>query len=197
MEPRDPQRLFAGMVTYLDKLVGRLTRTLDELGIRERTLVLFTSDNGTPVEITSFMGEVAVPGGKGQLTRTGAHVPLIASWPGTTPAGAVCEDLTDSTDFRPTFTALAGAGSSDDRTLDGIDLGPVLRGEGRHARTWVHVQLGDERAVRDHRWKLFHDGRLFDTVNDPQELRPIAPGAGGAELRAARERLQAVLASLR
>jgi arylsulfatase A len=197
MEPKDPQRMFAGMVAYLDKLVGRLTRTLDELGVRERTLVLFTSDNGTPREITSFMGDAAIQGGKGRLTATGAHVPLIASWPGTTPEGVVCDDLTDSTDFRPTIASLTGAGSSDDRTLDGIDLAPVLRGEGGHARSWVHVQMGDERAVRDRRWKLFHDGRLFDTVDDPLERRPIAPGAGDSEARAARERLQTVLASLR
>ena len=193
---RDPAARFAEMVAYLDQLVGRLVHSLDALGLREQTLVLFTSDNGTPAEITSWMGDVAVPGGKGQLTRAGARVPLIANWPGTTPAGVVSEGLTDSTDFRASFAELTGAGFSQGRRLDGHSLVPTFRGAGDSERTWVYIQMRENRAVRDRRWKLFADGRLFDTLNDPLEQSPIGPGEGGAGVQGARARLEAVLADL-
>ncbi len=195
----DEQARFAEMVAYLDKLVQRLVQTLDELALRERTLVLFTSDNGTPQEITSWIrsptGDVAVPGGKGQLTRAGAHVPLIANWPGTSEPGSVSEDLTDSTDFRASFAELTGAQVRSH--LDGHSLLPVLRGEGPGRRRWVYIQMGDARAARDLRWKLFADGRLFDLASDPLEQSPLAPGEGGDAARDARARLRAALGEAR
>ncbi len=193
---RDPSARFAEMVAYLDTLVARLVNRLDELGLRERTLVLFTSDNGSPSEITSSMGDVRVPGGKGQLTPAGARIPLIANWPGTTPAGIVSEDLTDSTDLRASFSELTGAELPGDRNFDGHSLVSTLRGEGTSQRTWVYIQMRDVRAVRDRRWKLFADGRLFDTRSDPLEKSPFGPGEGGAPVQGARARLEAVLAGL-
>lgn len=189
-------RLFAGMVAYLDHLVGRLVATLDEIGVREHTLVVFTSDNGTPAEFVSMMGDVAVPGGKGRLDRAGAHVPLLASWPGTVPAGRVRDDLTDSTDLRPTLAEVAGVAAGSDRVLDGCSLMPALRGGAGPARDWVLVEMADARAIRDRRWKLLSDGRLYDRASDPEERSPLAAGEGGEDARAARARLAAALASL-
>jgi arylsulfatase A-like enzyme len=196
--PKGAERnaLFAGMVSYLDKLVGRIVATLDELDIRERTLVLFTSDNGNPEGVASKMGDVSVPSGKGELGPFGAHVPLIANWRGTTPAGAVCEDLTDSTDILPTFVSLANAPPPDRRPLDGRSLARKLRGEKAVHRRWIHIQAGDSRAVRTERWKLYNDGRLYDLHADPLERQPLVAGGEAAEARAAREDLRRVFADL-
>jgi arylsulfatase A len=196
LEDAESSAFFPGMVSYLDKLVGRIAAALDELGIRERTLVLFTSDNGNPEGVTAKMGDVVVPSGKGQLGPFGAHVPLIANWRGTTPAGAVCEDLTDSTDILPTFASLADAPLPDRRPLDGRSLAGKLRGEKAVHRRWIHLQVGDSRAVRTKRWKLYNDGRLYDLYADPLERRPLDARSESAEARAAREDLQRVFADL-
>jgi len=190
-------RLFSGMVTYLDSLVGRLVETLDDLGLREDTLVLFTSDNGTPAEFTSLMGDVPVAGGKGTLTRAGAHVPLVANWPGVIAPGRVSEDLTDSTDLRPTLARVAGVDPGRGRILDGYDLMPVLRGEGTSPREWVHIQMDDMRVIRDRRFKLFADQRLFDLARDPGENQPLTGNMGGDEALEARVRLGRALAALK
>ncbi len=193
----DEFRLFVGMVEYLDRLVGRLVASLDAMDLREETLVIFTSDNGTPAEFTSFMGDVAVAGGKGLLTRAGAHVPLVANWPGVIAPGRVSDDLTDSTDLRPTLAQVAGVDPGRGRIQDGHGLMPVLRGEGRSPREWVYIQMGEARAIRDRRYKLFADERLIDLVNDPDESQPLTGDQGGDEAREARARLGLALAGLK
>ena len=76
-------KYFGDMVTYMDKLVGRITAKLDALGVRDNTLILFVGDNGTDKPVVSSMGNLKVAGGKGKMTDAGTRVPLIASWPGT------------------------------------------------------------------------------------------------------------------
>ena len=186
---------YADMVAYLDQCVGAVVAALDRLGLRERTLVLFTGDNGTPKGIHSKMGDLTVPGGKGQMTDAGCHVPFIARWPGTTPAGRACDDLIDFSDVLPTLAELAGAPLPEGVTLDGRSFAPQLRGEPGTPRAWVYIQLNKQRAARDKRWKLHGDGKLFDTAADPFEKTPLQPGDPDAD--AARPRLQAVLDSLR
>src|SRR5262245_24777049 len=92
----------------MDEVVGRVVAQVDRLGLGERTLVLFYSDNGTDQGIESRLGNRVVRGGKGLTTDAGTHVPLIARWTGTTPAGRVLDDLVDSTDFFPTIAEAAG-----------------------------------------------------------------------------------------
>jgi arylsulfatase A len=101
-------RHFADMVAYMDKLVGRLVERLEELGLREDTLIVFVGDNGTGRGMVSHMGERRVAGGKGSTTVAGMHVPLIVSWPRGARAGIVCTDLVESTDFFPTLLEAAG-----------------------------------------------------------------------------------------
>jgi arylsulfatase A len=189
-------RRYAGMVAYMDHLVGRMLHTLDDIGLREDTLVIFTSDNGTPDEFISMMGDTPVRGGKGRLVAPGGHVPFLASWPGTVPAGRVTDALTDSTDLRPTLAEIAGVDPGPDRILDGKSLVATLRGEAGGVREWVYVQLYDQRVIRDRRWKLRSDGQFFDLASDPEERTPLAAGEGGEVAQAARERLAAALASL-
>ena len=110
------------MVEATDERVGRLVAAIDRLGIRDRTLILFTGDNGTAKRsiitavdgklvrepVVSKLGDVSVPGGKGELTDGGTNVPLIASWPRVIDGGEVVDDLVDFSDFLPTFANLAG-----------------------------------------------------------------------------------------
>ena len=197
------QTNYAAMVAYLDKCVGRVVATLDRLGLRSNTLILFTGDNGTPRGITSMMGEATIPGGKGKMTDAGTHVPLIANWKGTTPAGRVLDDLVDFSDVLPTLAEMAGAPLPTDRTIDGRSFLPRLRGEKGSPREWAYIHhggagvKGNLRAVRTQRWKLYGDGRLFDVRADTFEKTPIAEGDGGDEAAAARKRLAGALASLK
>src|SRR5688572_25832611 len=96
-------KYFGDMVAYMDKLVGKLIARLDELGLRENTLIFFLGDNGTGAEVMSKFNGTQVRGGKGQTVDRGTHVAAIANWPGKVVGGKVCDDLIDASDFLPTF----------------------------------------------------------------------------------------------
>ncbi|MHC4636504.1 MAG: sulfatase-like hydrolase/transferase [Planctomycetota bacterium] len=195
-------KYFADMVAYMDKIVGRILRKLDELGLRENTLVLFTGDNGTHRRITSKMPSRTIQGGKMQTIDAGTHVPLIADWKGTTPA-KVCDDLVDFSDFLPTLAEAAGAPLPENVIIDGRSFLPQIRGQKGNPREWIFCHYtrdgGTEtpkRFVRDKRWKLYHTGELFDVQADPLEKSPIKPGVGGKKAATARKRLQTALDSI-
>ena len=99
---------FADMTAYMDKMVGRLVAKLDELGLRENTVVMFLGDNGTHPTVTSRFKGTDYQGGKGTGTARGTHVPFVANWPGKIPAGKVNKDLIASVDYLPTLCELAG-----------------------------------------------------------------------------------------
>jgi len=198
------ERFFGDMVTYVDKLVGRITQKLDELGIRENTLVMFLGDNGTNRSITSPTTQGGVTGHKGFPDDGGTRVPLIAHWPGTVPGGQVLDDLVDTTDFLPTIAAVTGARLPPGVQVDGRSFEPQLMGETGNPREWVFCHYDPDwgnftrsRFARDQRWKLYDDGRLYDVPADPLEEHPLEPGSGGPEAAVARQRLQEVLDSLR
>ncbi len=194
---------FADMVTYMDTIVGRIVAKLDKLGLRENTLLLFTGDNGTHRRIESRMGATVVKGGKGTTTNAGTHVPFVANWPGTIPAGKVCDDLIDFTDFLPTFTETAGVSIPRNLTTDGRSFLPQLCGRPGNPREWVFCHYfrdpGNpvQRFARDKRWKLYQTGALFDLQSDPLEQRAITSDRSNTGAAAARRRLQVVLDSLR
>ncbi|MHC4915380.1 MAG: sulfatase-like hydrolase/transferase [Planctomycetota bacterium] len=187
---------FANMIEYMDKLVGRVVATLDECGLRENTLILFTGDNGCASATTEIGGRV-ITGGKGTTKDSGCHVPLIANWKGVTPEGKVLDDLVDFTDFLPTIAEVTGAAVPAGLKPDGRSFAPQLRGQPGRPRQWVYVSGGKGAFMRDQRWKLYADGRLFDTKNDPDETKALADSTGGAEARAAREKLSAEMRKLR
>lgn len=188
---------FPDMVAYMDRIVGRIVDALDELKLRENTLLIFTGDNGTTKGLPSKVGERTVIGGKSTMLDTGSHVPLIASWPGTVPAGKVLDDLVDFSDVVPTLCEVTGAKLPSGLTMDGRSFAPQLRGEKGSPRDWVFVQLGQNRFARDKRWKLHSNGKLVDIVADPEESKPFAAGEGPAEGASARSRLEKVLAELK
>lgn len=193
------QKHFADMVTYMDKIVGRLVAGLDELGVREDTLIVFVGDNGTGRGVVSRMGERRVAGGKGSTTVAGMHVPLIVSWPAGARAGRVCADIVESTDFFPTLLEAAGVSLPEGLELDGRSFLPQVCGERGNPRDSYYCWYSPrgERArefAADARYKLYRSGELHDVVDDPDERRPLDPQALDADARAARERLAAALA---
>ena len=184
---------FPDMVAYMDKVVGRLVSALDELGLRENTLILFSGDNGTPREITSKASGRTIPGGKGSVSHVGAHVPLIANWKGTIRQARTVPALVDFCDFFPTFADLAQTGLT--RSVDGRSLAPLFLGKPYKERDWVMVQLGNRRFVRDDQWLLHSDGRVFDITRDPLEAYNLAGKVNG-RAKADIKKLQGVLRSL-
>ncbi len=183
------------LIAYLDKNVGRLVSALDSLGLRENTLILFTSDNGTPQKsisdirdgnyimtpVVSKWGDFDVPGGKGLLTDYGTHVPMIANWPGKTRAGKICSDLIDFSDFMPTLVELTGASLPQDRIIDGQSFVPQVLGQDGTPRKWSYNQFEGSAWIRTHRWKLYDDGKLYDMTSDPLEQNPILAENDGKE----------------
>jgi arylsulfatase A-like enzyme len=190
-----PGSLYADNIAYLDKLIGKLMAELDALKLRERTLIVFTGDNGS-VPIGTLHGRT-VDGKKANLTEGGSRVPLIANWPGTTPAGAVRADLVDFSDFLPTFVELAGGRLPAERTIDGRSFAPQLRGEPGRPREWCYVQLSENRYIRSDRWKLTGRGELFDMRDAPFRQIAVPADTADAEAKAARATLQAALDTLK
>ncbi len=181
---RGPQ-FYPDMVAYMDKLLGKVFGVLDELKLREKTLILFTGDNGTPRPITSKAGDKTIPGGKGTMADTGSHVPLIAHWPGVTPVGQTCDDLVNFTDFLPTFADATGATRPQDRPIDGHSFLPAIRGEKGRGRNWSLIELNDKRFVMCGNYKLDHNGNLFDLSESMNEklVDPANESKEAAEMR--------------
>lgn len=187
-------RYFADMVRYMDKLVGRLVDKLDQLELRDDTLVLFVGDNGTFRSLRSEFGDQTIQGMKGRTTCYGTHVPMIASWPGKI-APTVVDDLADSTDILQTVCDVAGVEVPDALPLDGHSLWPRLQGKRASPREWIYCWYSPrgeplKEFAYDARFKLYRSGELFDYRADPLEQTALA--AGGAA-SAARIRLQAAL----
>jgi len=189
------EALYNDNVAYLDKQVGELVAELDRLGMREKTLILFTGDNGT-ARRSGTIGGRQVNGAKGSLLEGGARVPLIANWKGTAPGGRVLRDLVDFSDFVPTFSELAGAKMPEGVRFDGHSFAPQLRGERGNPRDWVFVQLGSRWYVRDDGWKRDETGTLFDMKDSPFIEAEVALDSKDPAAAEARRRLGAVLAQL-
>lgn len=191
----DPVALYNDNIAYLDKQVGLLTAELDKLGLRENTLIVFSTDNGT-VGQPSTIGGRRINGVKGSMLEGGARVPLIANWKGAALAGRVLKDLVDFSDVLPTLVEVAGAKLPQGVTIDGRSFAPQIRGRKGNPREWIFVQLGSRWYVRDDGWKLNRAGELFDMKDSPfvEELVPADSKDEAAV--AARKRLQAVLDKL-
>lgn len=189
---------FGAMISYMDKIVGRIRAKTEELGLAEDTLILFTSDNGTHRSITSRWQDIDVPGGKGMLIDPGTHVPLIAYWKGRSESGKEADALVDFTDFYPTLAAAAGLQPGTDDPVDGLSFLHVITGEKGPTRSqaichyqpyWGFGYTGQ--FVRTARYKLYRDGRFFDLQQDLFEEHVV-----DGRLTPAVERVRLELSSL-
>ncbi|WP_419189532.1 sulfatase-like hydrolase/transferase [Stieleria marina] len=172
-------KYFGDMVSYMDKIIGRILTQLDQSGVRENTLVIFTGDNGTDVPVVSMMGDVEVAGAKGKTTDGGNHVPLIIQWKGKTVVGKVCKDIVDFSDFLPTMCEAAGVEIPASPELDGRSFLPQLIGQKGNPREWIYQWYARNGGVkgaeftRNQRYKLYRTGKFYDVANDRLEKNPL------------------------
>ncbi len=203
---KDDPKFYRDMVEYHDKVIGRLMDHIDKAGIREDTLIIYLGDNGSPEDVCSMVHEHnEICGGKGKTNDRGTHVPLICSMPGTIPTGAVLEDLIESTDFLPTIFEAAGLNFPEGYIIDGRSFYPQLTGDKGNPREWMffHFEpmnrrnnIGQIRFIRDHRWKLYETGELYDLQNDLDEDLPIYNTEDSDEQKEARSRLGPIFSDM-
>ena len=180
-------RVYAGMIRALDRSVGRIVKALEDNGLGDNTLIVFTSDNGG----AGYIGlpDINKPfrGWKLDHFEGGIHVPFMAQWPARIPQGSVVSDPVHHFDLFQTFAAAAGARVPGDRKLDGVDLLPFVRGEvdGVPHRT-LFWREGYQQTVLDDGWKLIRSDQpdkpvgtgqrrwLFNLRADPTEQNNLA-----------------------
>jgi arylsulfatase A len=204
MESEERQRRFAAMVEYVDQVVGRVTARLDALKLSEKTLVVFTGDNGTHPALRSTIKGRQMNGDKGRPTDAGTHVPLIAQWKGHIPSGRINQDLIDFTDFLPTLAEVTGARLPAGVTVDGRSFAPQLRGQKGQPREWIFCHYDPRwanfpftRYAQDKQLKLYHDGVIYDYRQDPLETSPLAQTSLTPAQAAGRRKLQKALDTLK
>jgi len=203
-ENDERQRRFTAMVEYVDKLVGRITAQLDALNLSEKTLVVFTGDNGNYPALRSTLEGREMNGDKGWPTDAGTHVPLIAQWKGHIPPGKVNQDLVDFTDFLPTLADITGARLPEGITVDGRSFAPQLRGQKGRPREWIFchyeprwLNFESARYAQDKQYKLYQNGALYDYRRDPLEEIPLAQTSLTPAQQRSRRTLQRALDTLR
>lgn len=199
--------VYLGMTEAMDDAVGLVLESLDALGLSERTVVIFGSDNGGVIQEYHGSGPVMTQntplrGQKATLWEGGIRVPLMVRWPGVAKPGRVVDEPTLSPDFFPTVAEISGAALPAGHSRDGVSLGPLLRGESAkltpralywHLPAFLHVQTALSSAIREGDYKLIEyleDGRveLYDLASDISESKDLAT-AEPARTLAMREKL--------
>ncbi len=192
-----PQQVYFASVTNLDEELGRLFKTLDEMGLSDNTIVLFSSDNG-PEEIAVANASHSGAGNPGpfrgrkrSLYEGGIRVPFIVRWPGHVPANRIDNDaVLTGVDMFPTFSSLAKVPLPEGHSLNGEDVSDILMGkvrarsrplmwEGRMAVIGPVINRNPTLAIRDKQWKLLMnaDGsriELYHITDDPTEVSNVA-----------------------
>ncbi len=201
------------MANDMDVQIGKLIAALDRMKLREKTLILYTTDNGTagasylrvgangkferPKVFSYYRGSM-VQGGKGKLNDWGTRVPLIASWPGVIRPKQVVDDLVDFSDFLPTFSELTGGTNPKGVALNGHSFANRLLGQGASSRQWAYSESkGDTQYVRTRRYKLYNNGRFYDLENDPEEKKPVSDGSEATDAKKVKQLLSTALAEVK
>ncbi len=179
--------VYAAMVEAMDQAVGKVLAKLDELGLSENTLVIFTSDNGGLSTSEGWpTSNLPLRGGKGWLYEGGIREPFIVRWPAVVKAGGANDTPVSSPDLFPTLLAVAGAKPQPNQTLDGVSLVPLLQGESLPERPlfWHYPHYGNQggapgAAIRRGEWKLiewYEDNsvELYNVKNDLGEETDLA-----------------------
>ena len=208
------------MVRYVDKMVGKIIKELDALKIRDRTIIIFTTDNGSTGGkrgVTGTRNGKEVEGSKGKETEAGVCAPFIVNCPGLVPAGVETEALTDFSDMLPTFLELGGGKVPEDFVTDGSSIAPLILGKAKDTgRKWI-MALGHggakltkdrvrprkdfaTRVIRDKQYKVWVSSakkiiRLHDLKSDPWEESNLIDSEL-AEHKQALKKFQAVVDSL-
>ncbi|MEM6470752.1 MAG: arylsulfatase [Planctomycetota bacterium] len=187
MEWTNPDKGQAAMITRMDRDVGRLLDLLGELQIDEKTVVMFSSDNG-PHDEGGHNTDLFDPGGplrgmKRDLTEGGIRVPMIVRWPGQTPAGSISEHIGYFGDLMATAADLSGAAGP--KGVDSISFVPTITGESDQQTSheflyWEFYEQGGKQAVRSGKWKAIRTPwmsgptQLYDLNKDIGETSDLA-----------------------
>jgi len=172
---------FADMVAYTDKIVDRIEQKLKEKNVWENTVLIFTADNGTHPSVITETTSGKVVGGKGNSINTGNHVPMIVSWPDQITEGRVYREMADFTDILPTLAEIGGV-PADRYQTDGSSFLSVINGSNQPIKQQVFIHYTPHWGKNDNyqnRWvmnqdyKLYQDGRFFNTTQDPGERNPL------------------------
>ena len=182
------------MVEYADLILAKMVKRLEEMGERENTIIIWTTDNGTNKSLVGTLNGRKVRGGKQKTTENGINSPFIISAPGLVPTGVVSDTLVDFTDILPTFADLADANIPSNYQLDGKSFAPyILNKQPDGARSSILAMGGKneakvsaqgienkfafrDRVIRDKRYKLYVNAtqplsyeKLVDLHTDPEE----------------------------
>jgi len=183
--------LYGDVIQTMDWSTGQIRQALQEKGIEQDTLLIFTSDNGPWLDLPERMLQEGnqpwhggspgpLRGSKGTTYEGGMRVPMIACWPGTLPAGKRSAQLASTMDFLPTVARLAGCDLPADRTIDGRDILPLLKGEEPSPHEYFYYFRGTRlQGVRHGDWKLRKESQdaetqLFHLGRDPREEYNVA-----------------------
>ncbi len=174
---------FSDMVTYTDKIVGKIVAQLDRLKL-DNTLLIFTADNGTHPTIYTPTNDRVVQGAKGNTIRDGNHVPMVAQWPAKLKDARTYMGLIEFSDFFPTLADII----DQPVPTDGVSFLPVFEGEEIFGRSSIFIHYDPRwgknvnryrnQFAQTARYKLYRDGRFHDIVKDPLEkvvLYDISP----------------------
>jgi arylsulfatase A len=198
---RTPRAAYAAMVTRLDREIGRLMAVVRELGIDDRTVIIFTSDNGPlydrlgGTDADFFQSAGPWRGRKGSVYEGGIRVPALVRWPGHIKAGTVSDRVTGFEDWLPTLLELGGGKDQTPPSLDGISFAETLAGQTQPDRPFLYrefpgyggqqsVRVGDWKAVRQNlvrgakgakavvRTELYHLARDPGEASDRSAVEP-------------------------
>lgn len=188
-----PRAAYAAMISRLDSNVGRLLRLLDELGLADNTIVVFSSDNGTThlgdeVDFEFFNSVGELRGLKGSLYEGGVRVPAIVRWPGKVPAGSESDRISGFEDWMPTLLDLVGQGEQVPSGIDGISMAETLLGREQEPRPYLYREFtgyGGQQSIRVGDWKAVRQN--MSQGNLQVELYNLAEDVGESIDRAAEQ----------
>jgi len=173
---KEPRRTFAGMVTGMDKAIGEIVEALAGQGMAENTLIIFTSDNGGPLDRGA--SNAPLRGGKGQLFEGGVRVPTFVVWPGKLRPGTVVEEPLHAVDLYPTLLKIAGGNPDQSFPVDGRDIWPAISQGASSPHEAILLGLDHNGgAIRQGDWKLIQRrarGQLYDLAQDPSETNNLS-----------------------
>lgn len=183
-----PRAAYAAMITRTDRDVGRMMKLVEELGLDDNTIFVFTSDNGPLTgnhqglagsDGAFFNSAGGLRDGKGTLYEGGVRVPGIARWKGVIQPGVVSDRVVGFEDWLPTIAELAGASKQVPADVTGVSFAPTLRGESQKERDYLYREFtgyGGQQMIRAGKWKLIKTGLI------PRGGKKKAPAAPKTEL---------------
>ncbi|HEX5105798.1 MAG TPA: sulfatase-like hydrolase/transferase, partial [Pirellulaceae bacterium] len=179
-----PHAAYAAMITRMDRHVGQIIKAVQDAGLDERTIFIFSSDNGPAysyggTDDAFFNSAGGLRGRKGSLYEGGIRVPTVVRWKGHVAAGTSSDFVSGLEDWLPTLLALAGASDSAPKDVDGIDISPTLLGRSQPPRPFLYREFpayGGQQSVRVGDWKGIR-----------QNLLPAGGGGKAKKAKVARE----------